>query len=52
MSQSHDDTIVSLLTGYSSVNAAVDAFKAVRAVYDERAAEGADNCDAARDQPT
>ena len=47
MSQSNDDTMVVLLAGYSSVAAAVGAFDAVRAVYDERDADDTAYCDAA-----
>ena len=47
MSQSNDDTMVVLVAGYSSVAAAIEAFDAVRGVYQAHNAGGARYCDAA-----
>ena len=47
MSQGNEDMIVILVAGYSSITAAVGAFDAVSAVFDQRDASGGAYCNAA-----
>ena len=47
MNQSNEESIVVLLAGYSEVTGALDAYDAVRGVFEERNADDAAYCDAA-----